>query len=206
MRLVVVSNANLTSPLAALDERALLPRYAAGDLVMFDEMMRRYRSAIYGYIVRCGIPPAAADDVFQDVFFNVHRSAASYCADHALRPWLFTIAANAVRSHFRKKSVIARMFSSAEARDVEALEPTLQLRSEGDELAAYLDARIKELPLKQREVVVLCCIEQLSLDETALALAMPLETVKTNLKRARAALAKALERRAKSAVREVRDG
>lgn len=200
MRLVAVNAAPKAS---ALDERALLPRYAAGDVAMFDEVVRRFRLAVYGYIVRCGIAPAAADDVFQDVFFNVHRAAASYRAEHALRPWLFTIAANAVRSHFRKRSVLARVFFSGEAREAASSEPAVHLRSEGDELAVYLDEHIRELPLKQREVVVLCCIEQLSLDETSQALNMPLETVKTNLKRGRAALAKALDRRTMSAEREV---
>lgn len=187
---------------ALLDERELLPRYAAGDRAMFEEVVRRFRVAIYGYIVRCGIHMPACDDVFQDVFFNVHRAAASYSAAFALKPWLFTIAANAVRSHFRKRSVFTRVFSSIELAEPASLEPGLQLAHEGDELAGFLDAHIRQLPLKQREVVVLCCVEQLSLDETAQALAMPLETVKTNLKRGRAALSKALERRQKLLERE----
>jgi len=152
--------------------------------------------------VRCGIQPAVADDLFQEVFFNVHRAAASYRPSQPLKPWLFTIAANAVRSHFRKRSVLTRVFSFGQTPESPAHEPSLQVASEGNELARFLDEHIAALPLKQREVVVLCCIEQLSLEETASALVMPLETVKTNLKRGRAALAKALDRRGKRAARE----
>lgn len=184
------------------DERELLPRYVRGDAASFTELVRRFRAPVYGYIVRCGIQPAVADDLFQEVFFNVHRAAASYRPSQPLKPWLFTIAANAVRSHFRKRSVLTRVFSFGQTPEGPAHEPSLQVASEGNELARYLDEHIAALPLKQREAVVLCCIEQLSLEETASALAMPLETVKTNLKRGRAALAKALDRRGKRAARE----
>ncbi len=176
------------------DERELLPRYAAGERAAFEELVLRFRTPVYGYIVRCGVPSAQADDLFQDVFFSVHRAAASYRPTQPLKPWLFTITANAVRSHFRKRSVLARVFSPAEVEPV-ADGPSLQIASEGAELAGFLDEHIKALPLKQREVVLLCCVEQLSLEETAAALAMPVESVKTNLKRGRATLQKALDRR-----------
>lgn len=176
------------------DERELLPRYAAGDRAAFEELVHRFRTPVYGYIIRCGVAPAQADDLFQDVFFSVHRAASSYRPTQPLKPWLFTITANAVRSHFRKRSVFSRVFSSAEVEPVGDA-PSLQIASEGAELASFLDEHIRSLPLKQREVVVLCCVEQLSLDETAAALAMPVESVKTNLKRGRAALQKALDRR-----------
>ena len=177
------------------DERELLPRYAEGDRAAFEELVHRFRAPVYGYIIRCGVPSAAADDLFQDVFFSVHRAAASYRPTQPLKPWLFTITANAVRSHFRKRSVWARVFSPAEMAESQAPEPGLQVAREGAELADFLDGHMRDLPLKQREVVVLCCVEQLSLEETAAALAMPLESVKTNLKRGRAALQKALDRR-----------
>jgi RNA polymerase sigma factor (sigma-70 family) len=184
------------------DERQLLPRYAAGHAESFSELVRRFRAPLYGYIIRCGVPPSAADDLFQEVFFSVHRAAASYRPSQPLKPWLFTITANAVRSHFRKRSVFQRVFSSAEIYEPAAGEPSLQVAREGAELASYLDEHVRALPLKQREVVLLCCIEQLSLEETSSTLQMPLESVKTNLKRGRAALQKALDRLAMREARE----
>ncbi len=188
----------------ARDERELLPRYAEGDRSAFEELVHRFRAPVYGYIIRCGVPPSAADDLFQEVFFSVHRAATSYRSTQPLKPWLFTITANAVRSHFRKRSVWSRVFTPAQMHEPQALEPGLQVAREGAELAGFLDGHIRELPLKQREVVVLCCVEQLSLEEASAALAMPLESVKTNLKRGRATLQKALARRELRGQREAR--
>lgn len=185
-----------------IEDRDLVLRYAAGETALFAELMRRYKAPIFGYIVRCGVRHPACDDLFQDVFLNVHRAAGRYKPDYPVRPWLFTIAANAVRSHFRKSNVLRRWFSPNEVPDQPSVEPSLQLAREGDELAEFLDGRIEKLPLKQREVLVLCCIEQMSLDDTSQVLEMPLESVKTNLKRARASLAKDIERRSLASTRE----
>lgn len=186
------------------DDRELLPLHARGDPHAFAELMRRTRSSIYGYIVRCGVHGAAADDVFQDVYFKVHRAAARYRPEQPLRPWLFTIVANEVRTYYRKRGVLARVFSPVEVHEPPSDHVTVQASAEGVELAAFLERGITKLPLKQREVLLLSCVEGMSLEEIAAALAMPVETVKTNLKRGRAALAKHLERRELTLAREGR--
>ena len=81
--------------------------------------------------------------------------------------------------------------------------PDSQQLAEARETAAWVEKAIAALPFSQREVVVLCCIEQLPQDDVAAALGMPVNTVKTHLRRARIALAQALARRQAALRREV---
>lgn len=184
------------------DEREWLGRHRRGDATAFRELVERYGGAIHGYIVRCGVQPAVREDLFQDVFFKVHCAADRYDASQPLKPWLFTIAANTVRSYFRRRSVFERFFSSERPYETASSQPSLHATFEAQQTAVYLDANLQRLSLAQREVLVLVCIEGLSLDETAAALSMPVNTVKTNLQRGRRALAKALARRDITLARE----
>lgn len=185
-------------------ERQWLPRHASGDRSAFKELMRYYGPAVMGYVVRCGVPPSLRDDVFQDVFFKIHRNASLYSPRHPLRPWLFTVTANVVRSHFRKQGVFQRYFSSKEL-EVEPSDsaPSTQVDREGREFALRLDRSIQRLPMKQREVLCLVCLEGMALDEVAIALSMPVNSVKTNLQRARKSLRRDLERHEKIMNREL---
>lgn len=186
------------------EERQWLPRHASGDRTAFKSLMKSYGPAVMGYIVRCGVPPALRDDIFQDVFFKIHRNAPLYSPRHPLRPWLFTVTANVVRSHYRKQSVFQRYFSSQELdTDPKDTAPSSVAQGEASEVAKSLDAAIQRLPMKQREVLGLVCFEHMALDEVAVALSMPVNSVKTNLQRARKALRKELERYEKIMSREL---
>ena len=68
--------------------------------------------------------------------------------------------------------------------------------------ATWLEEEIRRLPFMQREVLVLACIENLAHKEIAAALELPLNTVKTHLRRARLALVRQLARRNASMQRE----
>lgn len=186
----------------ALDERRLLPRHCAGDNAAFAELVAAYRAPIYGYLVRCGVGEDVRDDLFQEIFLKVHNGAASYQPDRPLKPWVFTIVANTVRSHCRKLRV-RQLVHQHEGAERPARDPNGHDLAEAHETAVWMDSVIATLPFAQREVVVLGCIEKLDHSEIGTALGMPVATVKTHLFRARAALARALVRRNRRAGREV---
>jgi len=174
-----------------------LVRHVSGDGTAFAELMQAYSNPIYGYLTRCGVHGPERDDLFQEIFSRVHRAAPSYDPDRALRPWLFTIAVNTVRNHFRSKQSRPKL-------ELAAVEPTAEPASpapgpqevmDAQQTAAWLEEELEKLPLQQREVVVLCCIEQVDQKSAAESLGIPVNTVKTLLRRARLAMAKALVRR-----------
>ena len=154
-----------------------------------------------GWLRRGGVPPEDADELLQEVFARVHRAAASYEPDRPLKPWVFTIAANARRTWFRRRKV-RQIVRGVRAEDRVGREPTGDELVEAQETGAWLEAQIARLPERQRDVVLLCCVERLDQAEVAEALRVPLSTVKTRLRRGRAALLEARRRRALQVRRE----
>jgi len=185
-----------------ITDREWLVRHCRGDARAFAELVARYRRPVYGYLVRCGVEESARDDLFQDIFAAIHRAAATFRPERPVKPWVFAIVANTVRSHYRKTRGHAITAEPPElARDAAA--PDSHELVEAHETAAWLERAIAALPVAQREVVVLCCIEQLPQEEVADVLGAPVNTVKTHLRRARIALAQALARRRAALRREV---
>ncbi len=186
----------------AFEERQLLIRHRRGDQTAFAELVARYRAPVYGYLVRCGVAAADRDDQFQDIFLKVHRAAQSFRAERPLHPWIFTIVANTVRNHLRGRRVRDRVFAEPPGEEAalaglgppEPADPAADAEraSGARQTIGWLERRITCLPTEQREVLVLGCVEELPLAEIAKVLEIPLNTVKSRMRRARLTLAKAL--------------
>jgi len=186
-----------------LSDRVLLERHARGDAGAFAQLMKTYANPIYGYLVRSGIRPADRDDLFQQVFEKVHRASQRQLPDGAVRPWLFAIAANTVRDAYRR----AKVRSIVELDEAPgAQEPSLEAgpdeRAERAQELSFLDREIAKLPIDQREALLLCAVEGLAAKDAAEALGVPVNTVKTRVRRARLALAAAAQRRQTIEARE----
>jgi RNA polymerase sigma-70 factor (ECF subfamily) len=184
----------LMSQLPEEDGRALLLRHREGDSEAFGYLVQKYRRQVYSYLLRCGVPASNRDDMFQEIFLKVHSNSLSYNAERKLEPWLFTIVANTTRSYFR--SAIRQEPRNQELFDTPSNSSSAQETSEALETQRWLEQQIAQLPLEQREALVLCCFDDLKQTEAAEALDIPLNTLKTRLRRAKATLAAALEMRA----------
>lgn len=178
-----------------VDTRRLLLLHREGDREAFEAIVADYRSPVYSYLARCGVAAADRDDLFQTVFLKIHRAAAQYQAERPPHPWIFTIVANEVRSYLRRRRVRELVFADAASHEPPDPAPGGERVMEARNTVAWLEAEILRLPLAQREVLILCCAEGLPLKAVALALELPLNTVKTHLRRARLALALRLARR-----------
>ena len=180
------------------DERQLLLRHREGDSEAFAELVGEYRAPVYSYLARCGVDSGDRDDLFQEVFIKIHRAAGSYDPERPLHPWVFTIVSNTVRSHLRKRRVRQLVFGTsgdaAGTEDVADPAPDGERRTAAREIAAVVQRELAGLRLVQREVVLLACVEKLPQKDIAAVLGIPVNTVKTHLRRARLALAGALAR------------
>ena len=183
------------APVVELEERKWLARHQTGDTNAFAELLAAYQRPIYSYLVRSGIPESVRDDIFQDIFLKIHAAAASYQSSQPLRPWLFTIAANTVRNHFRAQRSHSHVSWEQTEQDPVDPQPGIEKQIESNNTVTWLEHTIPTLPLAQREVLLLTAIEGLRLQDTATVLNMPLNTVKTHLRRARLTLTKALAKR-----------
>lgn len=180
----------------------LMGCHLAGDADAFPAIVRAFGDSVYGYLARCGVEPPERDDLFQEIFAKVHRAAGQYDVERPFRPWLFTIVANTVRNHLRGRRVRSVIALSPVVDETPSRRPDAQAELEARDTARWLERALRDLPLPQREVVMLCCVEQMPQRTVADVLEMPVNTVKTHLRRARLALAKGLARRRRRLVRE----
>ena len=178
------------------DECTLLQRAAAGEQSAFADLVHRYRSPVFSYLTRCGVDSADRDDLFQEIFIRIHKSAPSYDAERPVHPWIFTIVANRVRTYFRKKRIRNLVGAiPGTSHNIPSSRPDAERSAAAKQTLNWLEKRLQTLPLARREVLVLVCIENLPLKEVATTLGIPLGTVKTHLRRARLALAEELAER-----------
>jgi RNA polymerase sigma-70 factor (ECF subfamily) len=137
-------------------------------------------------------PSCDAEDFVQLVFLEVHRSAARFRGDGAVKTWLFGIAANLVRNHFRGETRKRRAVDSL------AVQPRRAPTSPGDAITREQQRRwvataIDGLTPALREAYVLCVIEELPAGEAARALGIREASLYRRLSDARAALRAAIE-------------
>lgn len=174
-----------------LEERALLPRHCRGDRDAFAQLLSAYKSPVYTYLIRCGVPHASRDDVFQEIFVKIHTAAHAYQPARPLSPWIFTIAANTVRNHWRNQHKHAARRTQAATDDIPDPSPGQEQVVQTEELLGWLERALVTLPFEQREVLTLISLGGFSLKNASQILHAPLSTVKTRLRRARLSLAEA---------------
>jgi RNA polymerase sigma-70 factor (ECF subfamily) len=180
----------------------LLVRIAAGDGLAFTTLFRRRQADVYRVALLMTGMPAAAEDVTQEVFLVVMRDAARYEAGRStVTAWLCGIARNHARRRLEREERIVPLHE-----DTEAEMPGIAVHPDpiGDlantERLNALRQAVLSLPLRYREVVVLCDLEEISYADAAAALDCAVGTVRSRLHRARALLAAKM--RARLAPRE----
>jgi RNA polymerase sigma-70 factor (ECF subfamily) len=189
------------APVYADAEAALLVRHRDGDVAAFSALVERYRRPVWSYLARSGVDGAAREDLFQDIFIRVHGAVGRFDAARPGHPWIFTIVANVVRNHQRKARVRSllhvvrsRPSDSGEMAEPEAVDeaPDAERRTASRQALELVQGQMQRLRPVERQVVLLACIEKLPQADVAAALDLPVNTVKTHLRRARLALGRAL--------------
>lgn len=171
----------------------LIARIASGDRDAFAQLYRRYRAAVYRFAAHVSGSAAVAEDVVQDAFVAVIEDAGDYRADRSgVLPWLLGIARNHVRRWRTERLVLP--LPDDETRDGQELavlpDPLLEISLQRN--ASALRQALVELPIRYREVIVLCDLQELTYAETAVALGCAVGTVRSRLHRGRALLARRL--------------
>ena len=178
-------------------DEELLAAHIEGDIGAFPALMERYRNDVFHFLIRFMGSRAAAEDVFQESFLQIHISAETFDPTRRFKPWLFTIAANKGRDWHRKHSKRTVMSLSQDvgaagegARFVDLMEndqepPDAKLLD--DEQIRRVRTAVDELPSHLREILLLSYFQQMSYTQIAESLEIPLGTVKSRLHAAVAA-------------------
>jgi RNA polymerase sigma-70 factor (ECF subfamily) len=167
-------------------ERLLVVRCQTGDEAAFGELVGRYGSRIH-YFLRKMVGPSA-EDVAQDVWFDVYRGVPRLADPAAFPAWLYRVARDRAYRLIRRRRPATRSIDEAAGVAADA-EVTFAA-----EEAAAVHAALDELAPEHREVLVLRFLEDMGYDEIARVVGCPVGTVRSRLHYAKAALAAVIER------------
>jgi RNA polymerase sigma-70 factor, ECF subfamily len=174
-----------------MDDEALLERARHGDRDAFTSLVHRHQDALYTMALRItGSPPDAAD-VVQEAFTRAYVHLPRLHGG-SVRPWLFRVALNCAHDVHRQRSRRpADPLEDAEGRVLDLPDPGLgpEATAVQRERATAVREAILTLPREFRVAVVLRDINELSYEEMAEALGVPLGTIKSRLSRGRILLA-----------------
>lgn len=168
------------------DDQELVRRSLAGDQQAFRLLVGRHERKVFNLAYRMLGRAEDARDATQDAFLACYRNLGRFRGDAAFGTWLHRIAVNACYDHLRRK-VPAPM-------DLATLPDEPMGPDPADRAADTVDVHraLASLPPDYRTVLILHDVQGLPYEEVALALEVPLGTVKSRLHRARAALGRAL--------------
>lgn len=177
----------------------LMLRVRDGDIEAFETLVEIHQSAVIGTVAKMLGGATEAEDIAQQVFIRVWKSAGRYKPQAKFTTWLFTITRNLVfnESRRRKRKPTVSVEEREEethrvVEDTHASSPDENLLH--SELEKAVDAAIQELPEKQRLAVVLRRYEEMPYEEIGRVLSMSVPAVKSLLFRARARLKESLEK------------
>ena len=193
-----VVNAPVLTEWNVLTDEEVVQQVIGGRTALFEVLMRRHNERVYRAARAIVRDEAEAEDVMQQAYVNAYANLRQFGGKSRFATWLVRIAVNEALTRARRRGRY-ESFDEDEP-NVESLntrrpvsDPERQAAS--GELRALLEGAIDDLPDGGREVFVLREVEGLSTAETASALDVSEDVVKTRLSRSRLALRRALEDR-----------
>ena len=161
-----------------------------GDPAAFEQLFDRHANAIYAFCVRRTGDRTVAEDLMSTTFLHAWRRRADMLpTDAGPVPWLYGIATNLVRRHLRGTGR-ARAARARIPADRPGSDPAEEIvdRIDGADRADRTMRALATLPAADRELFELCVWQGLSYEEAAVALRIPVGTVRSRLSRARGRL------------------
>ena len=183
-------------------DAALMLRVKQGDTAAFTELVEKYKQPIMNLAYRTVRDMTEAEDLAQNVFVQVYKSAARYKSTAKFSTWLFTIARNLCLNEIRRRS--RHPAESLDAPHPEQEDQPLQQFEDKKtfsppesllqgELAQQIDQALADLPENQRSAILLCRQEDLSYEDIAEALGCSVSATKSLIHRGRETLKERLK-------------
>lgn len=196
-----------TGPLPGSDnppsDETIVTRVRAGDVALFEILMRRHNARLYRVIRSVIRNEAEVEDVMQQAYLRAYTALEGFAGLSSFATWLTRIGLNEALGRLRKQRWLEPVEDLPE--DTEGLmepAPTPEDMASSRETARMVERAIDRLPPIHRTVLMLREIEQLSTEETAGILGVSEDVVKVRLHRARLALRNALAEQVAGSARE----
>ena len=180
----------------------LAARAANGDERAFERIMRRHNRLLFRAARSILKSDAETEDALQEAYLRAWRSLARFRAESKLSTWLVRIVINEALGRLRRRGALVIPLDTA----TDSAQPASELWTEDDpdreperiamraEMRRLMETRIDLLPDAFRSVFMLRAVEEMSVEEVAVALDLPQATVRTRFFRARGLLRESLSR------------
>lgn len=180
-------------PLRQLTDEQLMARAKAGNDAAFEELYHRFARRLKGFFfLQLGGDEELAADATHDVFLRVYEARNRYQEGKSVSTWLFTIAYNICRNHYRSNAYETQLSATLDAEPIseEQIEVQLDAAALDDALAQVLS----ELPPPLHQLFSLHYQEELTIPQVAEIVGIPEGTVKSRLHKTMNIIRKKLKR------------
>lgn len=172
-----------------MTDEELVSKIQEGDVTFFEDLVRRYQKRLYPFVKRIVFDPNIAEEIVSDAFFNVYKTIERVDTARKFSSYIFTIAKNCAFSRLRKKHKNVPLDEEITISEDESFYEAMVRKDEENALKSAID----NLPEKFKLVIRLYYFDELSYEEIGERLKLPLNTVRTHLRRAKAELRKNLD-------------
>lgn len=167
-------------PLRQLTDEELMARAAAGSDRAFEELYRRYARRLKGFFfLQLGGDEELAADATHDVFLRAYEARSRYQEGRSVSTWLFTIAYNLRRNHYRNNAYEAQLLATLDAEPIS--EQQIEVQLDAATLDEALAQVLAELPAPLHQLFSLHYQEELTIPQVAEIVGIPEGTVKSRL-------------------------
>lgn len=174
-------------------EQDLIRRARAGDQTAFESLINAYTPRLYKVVRRMTSDTDEAEAILQETFWRIWKALPRYEEDRRFFPYLVTVATNLVRDAWRKERWLLPDNFEVVADQYPSEMPTPEAQLEEAEFLQALASAIAYLQPAYRAVIALRYDAGLNYEDIAAALDLPLNTVRTHLRRAKATLREKME-------------
>jgi RNA polymerase sigma-70 factor (ECF subfamily) len=147
----------------------------------FDTILGAHHAEIYRYLRRVTASASEADDLTQETFLRAWRAYRALPEEANVRAWLFTIATNLARNHFRAESRRRRALDALEADGPASDDAGPEGERRMNEVRARVEAAVNGLPVRQRLAFVMRKIHELDYDAIAQSLGCSADTARAHV-------------------------
>jgi len=175
-----------------LSDKELVVLAIKGDMKAFERLVSLYEKPIFGYILRFVNHRENAEDLVQETFIKLFRSLKTFDPEYKFKTWLYTVATNTVYDWLRKAKNNKELFIVDDPdSNFETIDNSWSYKSIEDK--ELVDNALKNIKPVYQSVVVLFYRNELTYEEIAQVLKVPINTIKTYMYRAKQALEKELK-------------
>lgn len=144
------------------DDQTLIDQFLRGDQRAFDQLVLNHQEQVRQFMHRATGDVDDTNDLAQEAFIKVYHNLHRFRRQSAFSTWLYRIAANVLSSHFRRRSFRQWLPMGDRLAEAPAPDP-----NDAADLRRELLGQLPRLPARERQVVILRGLQELSVADTA---------------------------------------